>query len=65
MRVGLDEDRRTGRRVLLAVTSRDLSPGIAGADRPSFRRRLRRRRAVLRTVLDGLGGRSTATERLG
>ena len=65
MVVELDETQRGELRALLDITLRDLSYEIASADLPSYRLMLRERRDTLRTILDGLGGRLTAAERLG
>lgn len=63
MHVELDEEQHSELRALLDATLRDLSYEIASADLPSFRLMLRRRREVLSSILDALGGRLTAAER--
>jgi hypothetical protein len=52
----LNEEQHALLRATLDSTVRDLSYEIASADLPSFRQLLRRRREVLRQVLDAVGG---------
>ena len=56
MHLELDEEQQERLRETLDSTVRDLSYEIASADLPAFRQMLRRRREVLRQVLDAVGG---------